>query len=117
MGRKSHNAVWTLVWGMVAPLRYCEPLSEGSLPSEARKRGGVWKQIIKGYPELRAKGIHAGSGNFRAPAVTAGGVVFIAATRDEKIRAFYKTTGELLWEASLPAAGIATPAVYPVNGK
>ena len=43
--------------------------------------------------------------------------MFIAATRDEKIRAFNKTTGELLWQADLPAAGIATPAVYQVNGK
>ena len=77
----------------------------------------IWKQTIGDYPELQAKGIHAGSENFGAPVVTAGGVVFIAATRDEKIRAFHKTTGELLWEASLPAAGIATPAVYQVNGK
>jgi quinoprotein glucose dehydrogenase len=77
----------------------------------------VWKQTIGDYPELKAKGIHAGSENFGGPAVTAGGLVFIAATRDEKIRAFNKASGELLWEADLPAAGIATPAVYEVNGK
>jgi quinoprotein glucose dehydrogenase len=77
----------------------------------------IWKQTIGDYPELKAKGIHAGSENFGAPVVTAGGVVFIAATRDEKIRAFNKTTGELLWQVDLPAAGIATPAVYQVNGK
>jgi quinoprotein glucose dehydrogenase len=77
----------------------------------------VWKQTIGDYPELLKKGIHAGSENFGAPVVTAGGVVFIAATRDEKIRAFDKMTGELLWQADLPAAGIATPAVYEVNGK
>ena len=77
----------------------------------------VWKQAIGDYPELQAKGIRAGSENFGAPVVTAGGVVFIAATRDEKIRAFNKLTGELLWQADLPAAGIATPAVYQVNGK
>jgi len=77
----------------------------------------VWKQTIGDYPELKAKGIRTGSENFGAPVVTAGGVVFIAATRDEKIRGFDKLTGELLWEASLPAAGIATPAVYQVNGK
>jgi quinoprotein glucose dehydrogenase len=77
----------------------------------------VWKQTIGDYPELKAKGIHAGSENFGAPVITAGGLVFIAATRDEKIRAFNKKTGELLWEADLPAAGIATPAVYEVNGK
>ena len=66
---------------------------------------------------LKAKGIHAGSENFGAPVVTRSGLVLIAATRDEKIRAFDKKTGELLWEADLPAAGIATPAVYEVNGK
>jgi len=77
----------------------------------------LWKQTIGDYPELKAKGIHAGSENFGAPVVTKGGLVFIAATRDEKIRAFHKKTGELLWEADLPAAGIATPAVYEVNGK
>jgi quinoprotein glucose dehydrogenase len=76
----------------------------------------VWKQVIGDYPELLAKGIHAGSENFGAPVVTAGGVVFIAATRDDKIRAFDKRTGKLLWQADLPAAGIATPAVYEVNG-
>jgi quinoprotein glucose dehydrogenase len=77
----------------------------------------LWKQTIGDYPELKVKGIHAGSENFGAPVVTAGGVVFIAATRDEKIRAFNKTTGQLLWEADLPAAGIATPSVYEVNGR
>jgi quinoprotein glucose dehydrogenase len=76
----------------------------------------VWKQVIGDYPELQAKGIHTGSENFGAPVVTAGGIVFIAATRDEKIRAFDKLTGKLLWQANLPAAGIATPAVYQVNG-
>lgn len=42
--------------------------------------------------------------------VTKGGLVFIAATLDEKIRAFDKSTGKVLWEAKLPAAGYATPA-------
>jgi quinoprotein glucose dehydrogenase len=77
----------------------------------------LWRQTIGDYPELKAKGIHAGSENFGAPVVTAGGLVFIAATRDEKIRAFDKKSGELLWEGDLPAAGIATPAVYQVNGR
>ena len=77
----------------------------------------IWKQPIGDYPELKAKGIHSGSENFGSSVVTAGGVIFIAATRDEKIRAFNKLTGELLWEADLPAAGIATPSVYQVNGK
>ena len=36
---------------------------------------------------------------------------------DAKIRAFDKTSGALLWEAALPAAGYATPSTYEVNGR
>ena len=49
--------------------------------------------------------------------MTAGGLLFIAATSDAKIRAFNKRTGRLLWEADLPAAGFATPSVYAVGGR
>ncbi len=58
-----------------------------------------------------------GTLNYGGPVVTAGGVVFIAATADSKIRAFDKDTGELLWESQLPHAGFATPATYSVDGK
>jgi quinoprotein glucose dehydrogenase len=77
----------------------------------------VWKETLGDYPELKAKGIHSGTENFGAPAITAGGLLFIGATSDEKFRAYNKRTGELLWEVDLPAAGIATPSVYEVNGK
>jgi quinoprotein glucose dehydrogenase len=49
--------------------------------------------------------------------VTAGGVLFIAATKDGLFRAFDRDTGKLLWSTELPAAGFATPATYAVNGK
>jgi quinoprotein glucose dehydrogenase len=49
--------------------------------------------------------------------VTAGGLLFIGATKDGVFRAFNKRTGELLWETKLPNAAFATPAVYEVNGK
>ena len=55
--------------------------------------------------------------NFGGPVVTAGGLLFIAATKDAKFRAFNKRTGQLLWEVDLPAAGLATPSIYTVNGK
>jgi quinoprotein glucose dehydrogenase len=58
-----------------------------------------------------------GSENYGGPVVTAGGLVFIAATRDEKIRAFDKESGDLLWESELPAGGYATPATYSVGGR
>ena len=59
-----------------------------------------------------------GSENYGGPVVTASGLVFIGATvYDDKLRAFDAHTGEMLWEAALPAAGNATPAVYEVNGR
>jgi len=77
----------------------------------------LWKDTLGDYPELKAKGIHSGTESYGGSVVTAGGLVFIAATSDAKIRAFNKRTGKLLWEADLPAAGFATPSVYEVNGK
>ncbi len=77
----------------------------------------VWKDTLGDYPELKAKGIHSGTENYGGPVVTAGGLVFIAATKDAKFRAFNKRTGKLLLELDLPAAGFATPAVYEKNGK
>ena len=49
--------------------------------------------------------------------MTAGGLVFIAGTKDERIHAFDKRTGQLLWEHPLPAGGYATPSTYQVNGR
>jgi quinoprotein glucose dehydrogenase len=77
-----------------------------------------WKTVLGEYPELTEKGLPpTGTENYGGPVSTAGGLVFIAATKDEKIRAFDKDSGALLWEASLPASGHATPAVYSVDGK
>src|SRR5207302_6848692 len=71
------------------------------------------------YPELAAQGLtQTGSENYGGPVLTAGGLLFIAATDfDKKFRAFNKDTGKLLWETTLPAAGNATPATYEVDGR
>jgi quinoprotein glucose dehydrogenase len=78
-----------------------------------------WKLPLGEYPELAAQGLtQTGSENYGGPVVTAGGLLFIAATNhDKKFRAFDKDTGKLLWETTLPAAGNATPAIYEVNGR
>jgi quinoprotein glucose dehydrogenase len=49
--------------------------------------------------------------------VTASGLLFIAATRDEQFRAFDRKTGRELWKVQLPAGGYATPATYEVAGR
>jgi glucose dehydrogenase len=79
----------------------------------------VWKIPFGQYPNLVSKGLaNTGCMNFGGPVVTAGGLLFIAATDyDHKIRAFDKATGKLLWVATLPAAGNATPATYEVKGR
>lgn len=58
-----------------------------------------------------------GSITFGGPMITAGGLVFIASTTDEHLRAFDVETGRELWKAKLPAGGMATPMTYLVNGK
>jgi quinoprotein glucose dehydrogenase len=76
----------------------------------------VWKHPFGEYPELNLP--DSGSENYGGGVVTAGGLFFIAATNyDKKMHAFDKATGKLLWEATLPAAGNATTAVYQVNGQ
>ena len=77
----------------------------------------VWRDTLGDYPEFKARGIHTGTENYGGPVVTAGGVLFIAATSDAKIRAYNKRTGQLLWEGDLPVAGFATPSVYAVDGR
>jgi quinoprotein glucose dehydrogenase len=53
-----------------------------------------------------------GSPMLGGPIVTAGGLVFIAATLDRRIRAFDVESGHELWSAPLPAGGKATPMTY-----
>ncbi|HYM76668.1 MAG TPA: PQQ-binding-like beta-propeller repeat protein [Candidatus Dormibacteraeota bacterium] len=79
----------------------------------------AWKIPLGEYPELAAQGLNnTGTENYGGPLVTAGGLLFIGATNfDNKFRAFDKSTGELLWETTLPFAGNATPATYEVNGR
>ena len=78
----------------------------------------LWKVPLGEYEELTKKGIPpTGTECYGGPLVTKGGVIFIAATKDAKIRAFDKKTGKVLWEAQLPVPGYATPATYTVDGK
>jgi quinoprotein glucose dehydrogenase len=77
-----------------------------------------WQIPLGEFKELKEKGIPTtGSENYGGPVVTAGGVIFIAATRDEKFRVIDKSNGNILWETDLPAGGYATPAVFEVDGK
>ena len=78
----------------------------------------TWQVPLGEHVELTARGVsRTGTENFGGSIVTAGGLVFIAGTRDERIHAFDKLTGKLLWEHPLPAGGYATPSTFQVNGR
>jgi quinoprotein glucose dehydrogenase len=92
----------------------------GTLNAIDLNKGDIrWRIPFGEYPELAAKGMKdTGSDNYGGPVVTASGLLFIGATSfDKKFHAYDKSTGKLLWEAVLPAAGNATPSVYEVNGR
>jgi quinoprotein glucose dehydrogenase len=79
----------------------------------------IWKIPLGVYPELSAKGLtNTGTENYGGPIVTGGGLLLIGATNyDKKFRAFDKSTGELLWETTLPFSGNATPATFMAKGR
>ncbi|HVU96946.1 MAG TPA: bile acid:sodium symporter [Puia sp.] len=78
----------------------------------------LWRVPLGEYPELVKKGIPAtGSESYGGPLVTAGGLLFIAGTRDGKFRAFDPKTGKVLWEYQFPAGAYSTPITYSVDGK
>jgi quinoprotein glucose dehydrogenase len=78
----------------------------------------LWRVPLGEYKELTERGVpKTGTPNTGGPIVTVGGLVFIAGTEDEKIRAFDKKNGKVVWEYQLPAGAFATPITYMVDGK
>jgi quinoprotein glucose dehydrogenase len=97
----------------------CTPPPFGTLVAIDLKTGGrLWESPLGSVaglvgPEMAAKlAPDWGSPNLGGPIVTAGGVVFIAATLDRALHAFDVETGRELWRGALPASGKATPMSY-----
>jgi quinoprotein glucose dehydrogenase len=111
------------------PSGYNKFLSKSNLPALAPPWGVlnaidlntgeyVWKTVLGEDSVFKARGANeTGTENYGGPVITKGGLLFIAATKDGKFRAFNKRSGKLLWETNLPAPGFATPATYEVNGR
>lgn len=77
-----------------------------------------WKVPLGEYAALTERGIpQTGTENYGGPVVTAGGLIFIGASSDAKMRAFDKETGKVVWEHDLPYDAHATPSTYLVDGK
>lgn len=77
-----------------------------------------WQVPFGDYPQVLTDGRSGlGAESYGGPILTASGLLFIAATPDARMRAFDAKTGELLWQAELPAAGFATPAIYRADDR
>ncbi|MGB3335951.1 MAG: membrane-bound PQQ-dependent dehydrogenase, glucose/quinate/shikimate family [Devosia sp.] len=61
--------------------------------------------------------IDIGTPNNGGPVVTAGGLIFVAATTDDLIHAIDAQTGETVWTDKLPGGGQTTPIVYEADGR
>jgi quinoprotein glucose dehydrogenase len=91
----------------------CTPPPFGSLVAvDIGTRTIAWSVPLGNMSPEHASRDALGSPNLGGPIVTAGGLVFIAATLDRHVRAFDVETGRELWRAELPAGGKATPMTY-----
>ncbi len=78
----------------------------------------AWRVVNGEYEALKAKGVpKTGTYSTGGSVATAGGLVFIASTFDEKFRAFDSNSGEIVWEFGLPAAGYTNPCTYELDGR
>ncbi|HEX5085452.1 MAG TPA: pyrroloquinoline quinone-dependent dehydrogenase [Blastocatellia bacterium] len=98
----------------------CAPPPWGKLTAVDLKTGEIrWDAPLGLIPPLSLvpKSSELGSINLGGSMVTAGGLVFIAAAMDDRLRAFDIETGKVIWEGQLPASAQAAPMTYSVNGK
>ena len=79
-------------------------------PFGSARRNGPW-----GLPTMLP--LRIGTPNNGGAVLSAGGLIFIAATTDNLIRAIDIETGETVWSDVLPAGGQANPMMYEANGR
>ncbi len=87
----------------------------GQLTAVDMTRGTIKWQIPLGVTPFIP--LNLGIPGLGGPIVTAGGLVFIAASFDDRLRAFDTDDGTLVWDVKLPAGGQATPMTYVIGGR
>lgn len=110
----------TSPWGMYARFWNndkfwpCQQPPWGELWAINANTGDVaWKVPFGIVEELEAKGVHGtGTLNFGGSITTASGLLFIAATNDQRFRAFDAATGKVLWEIKLETGSYTVPMTY-----
>jgi len=80
-----------------------------------RPLGDARSNGLFGIPSMLP--VEIGTPNNGGSVVTAGGIIFVAATTDNLIRAIDIETGETLWKDKLPGGGQATPMTFEMNGR
>ncbi len=110
--------------------RFAAPLREGSeqtipchappwaslLAIDASAGEVVWSVPLGDNEALSEGKQRVGSPGYGGPIVTAGGLVFIGATSDQRFRAFDSRTGEELWSYRVPHNITAIPISYAGAG-
>jgi quinoprotein glucose dehydrogenase len=103
----------TLMSGLGIP---CNAPPWGTLSAVDMREGVIAWQVkvgtIQDIAPAFVPNLELGVPGLGGPIVTAGGLVFLAATMDDYLRAFDIRNGAMLWEGRLPAGGQATPMTY-----
>jgi quinoprotein glucose dehydrogenase len=87
----------------------------GTLTAIDMQHGTIrWQIPLGDTPFIHVK---LGMPSIGGPIISAGGLVFIAASMDDRLRAFDIESGRLLWQENLPAGGQATPMTYAIAGR
>jgi glucose dehydrogenase len=92
----------------------CQNPPFGEMIAVDLKSGDIaWRSVLGTIDSLEAIGVHnTGTVSLGGSIATAGELVFIAATNDQRFRAFDSRSGKLLWETRLEASGHTTPVTY-----
>ncbi len=92
----------------------CQQPPWGELTAINLNTGDIaWRVPFGRIDALESKGVmNTGSINIGGSVATAGGLLFIGASTDQRFHAYESKTGKLLWETKVPANAQANPVSY-----
>jgi len=100
----------------IGPSLPCQRPPWGNLNAVDASTGAVLWRVPLGLREELPEGKQlVGNSGSAGPSVTAGGLVFVGATNDQRFRAFDAASGKELWQTRLESAGNANPMSYAGN--